>query len=842
MRGWSDVFAQTIDTNGVLLTSLYFLGLLVCCLLLLSNLFPAIYFTALKITRGESMKKSWLKKYPGFKQGIIVSDFQLIIWAIKSGVAFEEEGFSEDLEGSTSNLSFKNRDRNHYHHHHHHHHHHPQMDKVVEDTENDINVKRKYPSFIVCRILREYIFTEKNLFIIIFYLFIITDILLMAFSDLNISRAYRQALDSYGIFMSIIFLLEAFLKIISFGPIYYFSNTLNIIDLAITIVSTMSASLYIPNYWSWVRVLRIFNVCQGYVNYFSQPNVRMKTTRVLTIQKLLRIFYLILPSIRYFIISLLCFNVIFALHAMIIFPPTDQYLPDPFEAPYQLEFEFSTIIKRYSFLKYMDAFVTLFIIFTLDGWHLSLWHQMDYVSKYIPIYYFIWIFLTHWILQGLLLASVLVVVDNEANRLLIESSHNYELVLHNLIRLVNKSLVKHYFKLFRRYTLERDIGNNVANRWGNNNHHQLNEVREAPPPAPKSHWTKDFIRQRLKYPLFIIAPSSKLHLFSKKILRNTTFRSFLKLAIGYSVIFSIAEKSAKVSFSYVLLADSVVLSIFMIEMLLKWVAYGLFLASNTERKGYFLTRGNWIDMICNVLVLAGLITRRISLCSFRVLRFYRFPAFVLFMTNSVTVRTLVKAITKSGYSLVSLLLLSFGVVLLCAVICKQLLIGSMGYCLDPTYPPYRFRYEQDDKFPHGCEYVTMNLNDSSHLNTTLLQNEWIIPIDNFDNLWNSLNTVFRILTSNRWSNIFFLSTDVTGINMMPKMNHARQYFLLYLILVVIGITLHMLFVATLYYHFMITELWGNRDVVRNSRDAIWILYEVRMRIFIYILNYIYINK
>ena len=66
------------------------------------------------------------------------------------------------------------------------------------------------------------------------------------------------------------------------------------------------------------------------------------------------------------------------------------------------------------------------------------------------------------------------------------------------------------------------------------------------------------------------------------------------------------------------------------------------------------------------------------------------------------------------------------------------------------------------------------------------ENKWINAVYNYDNLFNSLFTLFIVSTKDGWVDVMYNGIDAVGVDMQPQENHNEYmafFFIIYLLVV-----------------------------------------------------------
>ena len=222
---------------------------------------------------------------------------------------------------------------------------------------------------------------------------------------------------------------------------------------------------------------------------------------------------------------------------------------------------------------------------------------------------------------------------------------------------------------------------------------------------------------------------------------------------------------------------------------------------------YFREVLNVADFIANMLTVAGVLTNNNVLNTFRIIRAIRIPQLLRYISPNRSTIAIQDALGDSVGSLFFLILACFCLIYFFAIVGLQLWLGLFAYCVDLNFPAGEYRYSNVTGFPNGCP-------------------RWINVDDNFDNIWHSMHTIFRIVMLNEWHYLAFFTSDLKSIDHNLQQDSSSYYFIFYVFIVLFGTVINCLFVAVIYYHYKLARLWCRRQYIYGVREAMWILYEV----------------
>ncbi|KAF1459871.1 Sodium channel protein type 5 subunit alpha, partial [Pygoscelis antarcticus] len=219
--------------------------------------------------------------------------------------------------------------------------------------------------------------------------------------------------------------------------------------------------------------------------------------------------------------------------------------------------------------------------------------------------------------------------------------------------------------------------------------------------------------------------------------------------------------------------DKMFTFIFVLEMLLKWVAYGF--------KKYFTNAWCWLDFIIVGVSSAFGISTRVSLInlfgssfdavkSLRTLRALRpLRALSRFEGMRVVVNALVGAIP----SIMNVLLVCLIFWLIFSIMGVNLFAGKFGRCVNMT--------EEDSELNSLIDNIT----DCRMYNNTG-KIFWVNLKVNFDNVGSGYLALLQVATFKGWMDIMYAAVDSREKNEQPQMEHNIFMYLYFVIFIIFG--------------------------------------------------------
>ncbi|XP_007644469.1 sodium channel protein type 7 subunit alpha isoform X1 [Cricetulus griseus] len=255
-----------------------------------------------------------------------------------------------------------------------------------------------------------------------------------------------------------------------------------------------------------------------------------------------------------------------------------------------------------------------------------------------------------------------------------------------------------------------------------------------------------------------------------KIVENSWFKCFIGIVTLLSTgtlaledIYIDQRKTIKILLEY---ADMIFAYIFILEMLLKWVAYGF--------KAYFSNGWYKLDFMVIIVFCLSLIGKTREdlnpLTSIKFLRALRV------LSQFERMKVVLIALMETTLPALSVFLVCLMTWLLFSIMGVHLFAGKFYQCIDPT---------SGERFP---EFEVMNKSQCENL----IFNEsmpWENTKLNFDNVGNGFLSLFQVATFNGWLSIMISAVDSVGVNMQPKYEHNLHMYIYFIIFVIFGLFL-----------------------------------------------------
>ncbi|OCT61122.1 hypothetical protein XELAEV_18047142mg [Xenopus laevis] len=237
-------------------------------------------------------------------------------------------------------------------------------------------------------------------------------------------------------------------------------------------------------------------------------------------------------------------------------------------------------------------------------------------------------------------------------------------------------------------------------------------------------------------------------------------------ALAFEDIYIEQRKTIKIMLEY---ADKVFTYIFILEMLLKWVAYGF--------QKYFTNAWCWLDFLIVDVSLVSLVANAMgyselgAIKSLRTLRALRpLRALSRFEGMRVVVNALVGAIP----SIMNVLLVCLIFWLIFSIMGVNMFSGKYGYCAN---------YTDDTVFDYT------KVNNKSQCMDLVRDNEtarWKIVKVNFDNVGFGYLSLLQVATFKGWMEIMYAAVDSRQQEEQPKYEDNLYMYLYFVIFIIFG--------------------------------------------------------
>ncbi|XP_016055149.1 PREDICTED: sodium channel protein type 7 subunit alpha [Miniopterus natalensis] len=255
-----------------------------------------------------------------------------------------------------------------------------------------------------------------------------------------------------------------------------------------------------------------------------------------------------------------------------------------------------------------------------------------------------------------------------------------------------------------------------------------------------------------------------------KIVENSFFKCFIGLvtllstgALAFEDIYIDQRKTIKILLEY---ADMIFTYIFILEMLLKWMAYGL--------KAYFTNGWYRLDFMVVIVFCLNLIGK--SREELKLLASIKFLRALRVLSQFERMKVVVRALIKTTLPALNVFLVCLMIWLAFSIMGVCLFAGKFYQCIDPT---------SGERFP------TYEVRNKNHCESLILNESmpWENAKLNFDNVGNGFLSLLQVATFNGWISIMNSAVDSTGVDMQPEFEKNIYMYCYFLVFIVIGLFL-----------------------------------------------------
>uniref|UniRef100_A0A671QG59 Sodium channel protein n=1 Tax=Sinocyclocheilus anshuiensis TaxID=1608454 RepID=A0A671QG59_9TELE len=237
-------------------------------------------------------------------------------------------------------------------------------------------------------------------------------------------------------------------------------------------------------------------------------------------------------------------------------------------------------------------------------------------------------------------------------------------------------------------------------------------------------------------------------------------------ALAFEDIYSEQRRMIKIILEY---ADQVFTYVFVIEMLLKWVAYGF--------KVYFTNAWCWLDFLIvdvSLISLTANILGYSELGAIKSLRTLRALRPLRALSRFEGMRVVVNALVGAIPSIFNVLLVCLIFWLIFSIMGVNLFAGKFYYCFNST---------SEEVFP-----ITQVNNKSECLELTEadLNVRWMNMKVTFDNVGMGYLSLLQVATFKGWMDIMYSSVDSREVEMQPDYETNLYMYIYFVIFIIFG--------------------------------------------------------
>ena len=654
-------------------------------------------------------------------------------------------------------------------------------------------------------------FVDSDFFFIVINLSILSNTLVLAMEYDGMSNSYSEALENANLAFTAIFMFELFIKVVALGIPEYVHDRMNWLDAGIVLVSCIELGLNEgegKSKFTILRALRVFRILK-----------LMRTWQ--TLQSTLKTIWKTLVDLSSFLAILCLFVLIFALVGMQLFGGNYCKIdPKP----------------RSNFDTFNNAIITVVQVITHEDWPLVMYDTMFTTAKVALLYFVIVLVLGDFIILNSLIAILLSNFDNRKEILqeqLEESKVTKKQSIFNVfagMRVTKSDSVRSResndsannepstsatrFAHFAHELLKREKRKAAAKV----EHLRLQRAKKMIEEESSAETTSVIMRPKdlqkkqpgalSKVPLTKFEQNSFFGLFTpSNPVRRACFaiaddRRFdwciLMLIIASSLIMCWETPANMDNPNFEERADILdycFTSAFVVELLMKWIALGMF---NADKYSYLKNPWNVLD---GTIVFFGLLGMGLGsgaeLKWVRALRTLRVLRPLRLLGRVQGLKVVINALIASLPSLAYVLLVSLIVWIIFAIAGMSLFMGKFKSCSDPTITT---KSACVDSWSNGTsvrawDVITSSCNDytktteaacaGNYTSAVYVTRDWESADSNFDSFPRAMLTLFETTSGEGWTVTMFNAADAVGTDVAPVRDHtpvATWYFLIFIVL------------------------------------------------------------
>ncbi|NXG42083.1 SCN2A protein, partial [Psilopogon haemacephalus] len=258
-----------------------------------------------------------------------------------------------------------------------------------------------------------------------------------------------------------------------------------------------------------------------------------------------------------------------------------------------------------------------------------------------------------------------------------------------------------------------------------------------------------------------------------KIVEHNWFETFIVFmillssgALAFEDIYIEQRKTIKVILEY---ADKIFTYVFILEMVLKWVAYGF--------QTYFTNAWCWLDFLIVDVSLVSLVAHALGfseLSAIKSLRTLRALRPLRALSRFEGMRVVVNALTGAIPSIMNVLLVCLTFWLIFSIMGVNLFAGKFYHCVNTT---------TGEQFtPEVVNNATM----CESLTTTAADVRWQNVKVNFDNVGAGYLSLLQVATFKGWMEIMYAAVDSREVTEQPKYEDNLYMYIYFVAFIIFG--------------------------------------------------------
>ena len=638
-----------------------------------------------------------------------------------------------------------------------------------------VQVKKRAVSKIKYMILEEYSHTYQYIiFNLLVYIVTTLNIVFMCLMSYPMSEELSNIINVANIVCSSIFVVEMIFKILVLGCKGWCKDKLNIADFVVVFLGIFeivyvkcnkdksddsNASLSALRAIRYIRILKLFR--EGSF-----------------IQKFVEFIIISLRDLVYYCLLLIFFIYIFAIAGRELFANSIVLYNDTDEYGYRFN---TTRAPRENFDNILNSFITVFIFFIGDNWP-EIMHEYSKKSKMSSEMYFLSVIIFGNIMLFNLFLSILMsnyeiddrielFVKNKNDGGLIKTTFNK---LQNLEEEVRKKITNSAKKW-----LDCCIKEEVAKKPTNDRRRRSIIATSYEEFAKKLSESQHRIPLMYKS-LMLFDNKNTFRLGCSKIVQNCkAFNYVIYVTISISLILLALDSPSLTNMTtkkVILSLDIVTTFIFLIETLLKTVAFGFLFNGEYSYLRYEYNFLDFSSLVLSILyiiatakstlVLSSIADESKSTQIFRIIKLLRLLRIIKLFELSKSLQAALAAFYASVKQMLKIIFIGSLFILMFTIIGINYFRGRFSRC-DFSRVPNVYMYKITNKW-ECMDYG----------------GDWITPYPNLDNMKSGFILFFEMMTTEAWTTYMYMAMDATEINKQPIRDNSYRwsmFFALYMV-------------------------------------------------------------
>jgi len=276
------------------------------------------------------------------------------------------------------------------------------------------------PTWNVCQKLRAYLSHELNGLSVFVYSCILLNVVILSCNGDNIPAKWEVAVVILNDLFTVIFILEAAIKLAAFGPVGYFLDPFNMFDFSLTVMGFVSivAESLVPRFSTALRLFRIVRLSR-LLRLFSMTRLASShpadwKNASMDFPRILQVF---IASAKWLICTfavLISIMFMFAILGMDLFGPNSQ-VPSLLDFSDAVAYDTNKPYNQdnFGFGSLPDSFITLFTVFTGDGWNRIAQDEMNKNGPLAVLFFVCWYIISRFFILPVVIAIVFNAVNHD---------------------------------------------------------------------------------------------------------------------------------------------------------------------------------------------------------------------------------------------------------------------------------------------------------------------------------------------------------------------------------------------------------------------------------------------